>query len=483
MALRVKFKVPGWDASTFEKTDDMKKKLLLALMMGASVVSKAQLPPALESRLQDTLAYFQQHYHFKGLSAAVSYKNDGEWTSAVGMSTNSEPLNPDMLIGIGSNTKTVLSTLILKLYENGQINLTDTVGTWITGYPNIKGSITIRQLLTHTSGVADYLDNDALYDTLSNNPNKSWTREQLFDLIGTPYFNPGASIAYSNSNYIIAGKIVETITGQQLQDLFRDSIFDQVGLAHTFYPPFEPVTDTYAGFWTDLDGNGTLDFASNWNTTGSLFPVNINTIARDAGAIAATSKDVVLFWRNLLEGTIISKTTLDTKMFEWSGFGNANNEYGLGVFLEKYRGIDMFSHGGTWIGQINSNLNDTVNDIYIAVLSNQDSLDNDYTEMVVKALYDVLDSYQSLSVDEQSSDLEVTIYPNPSSEYLNIEIPANVSISNLAVQSLDGKKRVHFSEHETSSLQLNMKDLDTGMYLVTFTINNVTYSKKVLKMD
>lgn len=459
----------------------MKKNLLFVLMLIVSVVSRAQLPGALESKLQDTLAYFQQHYHMKGLSAAVSYKNNGEWTSAVGMSTHSEPLSPDMLIGIGSNTKTVLSTLILKLYENGQINLTDTVGTWITGYPNIKGSITIRQLLTHTSGVADYLDNDALFDTLNSNPNKWWTREQLFDLIGTPYFNPGASIAYSNSNYIIAGKIVETITGQPLQNLFRDSIFEPAGLTHTFYPPFEPVTDTYAGFWTDLDGFGALDLASNWNTAGSAFPLNVNTISRDAGAIVATSKDVVLFWRNLLKGNIISKHTLNTKMFEWSGFGNANNEYGLGVFLEKYRGIDMFHHGGTWIGQINSNLNDTVNDIYIAVLSNQDSLDNDYTELVVKALYDVLDSYQSLSVHEQSNDIAIAIHPNPSSDYLNIEIPDNVSISNLTIQSLDGKKTVHFPDQETC--HLNIQDLNAGMYLVTFTINNVLYSKKVLKTE
>lgn len=459
----------------------MRKSLLLVLLLVTSIVAKAQLPAALASRLQDTLVYFKNQYHVKGLSAAVSFKNYGEWTSAVGMSTDGETLNPDMLIGIGSNTKTFLSALILKLYENGQINLTDTVGTWISGYPNIKGSITIRQLLTHTSGIAEYLNN-TLFDSLNNNPNKFWTREQLFDLIETPNFAPGTSIAYSNSNYIIAGKIVEMVTGKQLHNLFRDSIFNVAGLEHTFYPPFEAVTDPYAGFWTDINGDGALDLACNWNATGSVLPVNINTIARDAGGIVATSKDVVLFWKNLLKGNIISKSTLNSKMFEWSGFGNANNEYGLGVFLENYKGTRMFNHGGTWIGQINSNLSDSVNNIYIAVLSNQDSLSNDFTETVVKTMYDILYDAQGLSIDETSNNLAIKVYPNPASDYVHIEMPANVSVTNLALKSLDGKTVANFPDYKNGHLQYNIKDLSIGTYIITFTVNDVVYSRKIVKM-
>lgn len=460
----------------------MKKNFLLLLLLVTSFAAKAQLPAALASRLQDTLVYFKNQYNVKGLSAAVSYKDYGAWTSAVGMSTDGEALTPDMLIGIGSNTKTFLSGLVLKLYENGQINPSDTIGTWVTGYPNIRGNVTIRQLLTHTSGIADYLDNASLYDTLESNPNKYWTREQLFDLIGTPYFAPGTSIEYSNSNYVIAGKIVETVTGRALQDLLRDSIFSVAGLAHTFYPPFEPVTDTYAGFWTDIDGSGPVDLACNWNTPGSLFPVNINTIARDAGGIVATAKDVVLFWKNLLKGNIISKHTLNSKMFEWSGFGSVNYDYGLGVFKENYKGTIMFHHGGTWIGQINSNLNDSVNDIYIAVLSNQDSLDNDFMEIVAKAMYDIIYDYQVLSIDDADNNLAIKVYPNPTSDYVSIEIPANVSVVDLCIKSLDGRTIANFTEHKNGLLQYNMKHLSSGTYITTFTINGVVYNKKIVKI-
>src|SRR5690606_28623305 len=155
----------------------------------------------------------------------------------------------------------------------------------------------------------------------------------------------------------------------------------------------------------------------------------------DAGGIVATAKDVVLFWRNLLKGNIISRNTLNSKMFEWSGFGNANNEYGLGVFLEKYKGTHMFHHGGTWIGQINSNLNDSVNDIYIAVPSTQARLCNDFIVMVVKALYDIIYAYQDLSIDAEGSDLAIKVYPNPTTDHVNIEIPVNVAVTRLSIRS------------------------------------------------
>lgn len=459
----------------------MIKHFLFLLLLLSTFAAKAQLPAALASRLQDTLSYFKDQYTVKGLSAAVSVKEHGTWASAVGMSTASEALTPDMLIGIGSNTKTFLSALVLKLYENGQLDLTDTVGTWISGQPHINGSVTIRQLLTHTSGIAEYLNN-TLFDSLNNDPGKYWSREQLFALIGPPNFAPGTSIAYSNSGYIIAGKIMEMITGRPLQELFRDSIFNVAGLSHTFYPPFEPVTDPYAGFWTDIDGNGTPDLASNWNTTGSVLPVNINTIARDAGGIVATAKDVVRFWRNLLKGNIISTNTLNSKMFEWSGFGNADNEYGLGVFLEKYKGTHMYHHGGTWIGQINSNLNDPVNDIYIAVLSNQDSLSNDFTEMVAKAMYDIIYEHQGLSIDATRNELAIKIYPNPTSGQLSIEIPADVAVDQLSLCSVDGKTIKHFPEHKSGLLRYDMQHLPPGTYLINYAINGVVYSRKLIRM-
>lgn len=457
----------------------MKKILLLAFCVCVHGVMSAQLPTSVQGRLQDTLNVLYNQYNFKGLSVAVSYKNLGVWKAAVGVSAAQTALSPDHLIGIGSNTKTFISTLLLKLSEHNQIDLNDTIGAWVSGYPNINGAVTIKQLLNHTSGIADYLDNSIIMDSLIFNPDKFWQREELLHLTPVPYFNPGASIEYSNTNYLIAGYIAEQVAGRPIQELLRDSIYAPAGLHHSYFPPFESVADEYASFWTDLDGDNKLDDGMNWNQPGSILPVNINTIARDAGAIVATAQDVVLFWRALLEGNIIATQTLNTVMFQASGFGNQNSDYGMGIFMEKYRGNRTFSHGGTWIGQINSNMNDTLNDIYIAVLSNQDSLDNDYTQHVVEALYDVLYNEQATSVAELKYRKEVFIFPNPTSG--DVTIDGLKSKETIYIHDMMGKQ-LKVIKCNAPQMSIPFQEFTNGVYfLQVIGADGVIYTDKIIK--
>lgn len=221
----------------------MRKILLFVVCFCIYGTMRAQLPASIQARLQDTLNVLHDQYNFKGLSVAVSYKNFGVWAAATGVSNGQASLSPDQLIGIGSNTKTFISTLLLKLSEHNQIDLNDTIGTWVSGFPTINGAVAIKQLLNHTSGIADYLENPIITDSLNMNPHKFWQRNELLQLTPVPYFNPGASIAYSNTNYLLAGYIAEQVTGRPIQELLRDSIYAPAGLLHTYFPPFEPVTD------------------------------------------------------------------------------------------------------------------------------------------------------------------------------------------------------------------------------------------------
>jgi len=457
----------------------MKRILLLAFCFCVYGTMSAQLPTNIQGRLQDTLNVLYNQYNFKGLSVAVSYKNFGVWTAAAGVSDDQTALRPDQLIGIGSNTKTFISTLLLQLREHNQIDLEDTIGTWVSGLPNINGAITIKQLLNHTSGIADYLENSVIMDSLNINPDKFWERTELLQLTPAPYFNPGASIEYSNTNYLLAGYIAEQVTGRPIQELLRDSIYAPAGLMHTYFPPFEPVTDEYASFWTDLNGDNILDNGMNWNQPGSVLPVQINTLARDAGAIVATAGDVVLFWRALLEGDLIAKQTLNTLMFQPSGFGNQNSDYGMGVFMEKYRGNRTFSHGGTWIGQINSNMNDTLNDIYIAVLSNQDSLDNDYTQRVAAALYDVLYNEQATSATDLKKTKQIKLFPNPTQG--NVSIDGLSSKETIYLYDIMGKllKRIECTGPQDI---ISLNEFADGIYyLQIIDRSGLIYSEKLIK--
>lgn len=453
--------------------------LLVALTLCTGV--KAQLPAALESRLQDTLQNMRVTYGFRGLSAAVSFKGMGIWKSAVGISEAGTALSADKLIGIGSNTKTFVSAMMVKLSEAGLVNLNDTIGKWISGYANINGSATIRQVLNQTSGFNSYTDNARTWDSINRDLGRIWTKEELLHkFVDAPSFAPGKSWEYSNTNYIIAGMIEEKITGKSIQQLLRDSILVPNALHHTFFPPYEKATDTYAHLWSDWDGDGILDDVGEY-ATSVMLRKEINSVADAAGGLVSTAEDNVKFWEALMRGHIISKTALRNDFLKWTGFGSASSEYGLGVFRSKYFTRTVFSHGGTWIGQINENMADTAENIYITVLSNQDSLKNDYVAMVVKALYKVTLEYKSLGIENHNTPLSiVSLYPNPAKE---IAYLSDTREGNKTIHILDSYGRVVLEDKVSANvplIPLKIHSLSAGTYIVQVTAGQMTATTPLL---
>lgn len=451
-----------------------------ALLMVLQV--QAQVPSALEAKLQDTLQDMAVRYNFKGLSAAVSYKDKGIWKSAVGISTGGTPLTPGMLIGIGSNTKTYVSTLLLQLQEQGLLSMDDTIGTWVSGYANIKGSITIRQVLNHTSGIASYTNNIAFWTVVNADLTKLWTKDEILaGYVTTESFAPGTSWEYSNTNYLIAGMIAEKLTGRSIQDLLRDSIIKPLGLKHTFFPPYETVTDTFAHFWSDIDGDRVLDDACNWNAPGSVVPSEINSAADAAGALVSTPEDNVMFWKALMEGRLISKSTIANDLLKMTGFGSSASDYGLGIMKMRALGKTVFGHGGTWIGQLNENLSDTFNGIYITVLSNQDSLDNGFVNRVVNALYKVVMDYNTLGIASTGvSAPELILYPNPASSSVNIRMPSVGGMQTFEMYDLLGKKLLsHNMERSVNTYTADLSTIPEGMYLIRISSGEEVYTTRL----
>lgn len=304
----------------------------------------------------------------------------------------------------------------------------------------------------------------------------------MLEYVGAPYFSPGSSFAYSNTNYLIAGYIQEQVTGRPLQALLRDSIIQPLGLQHTFYPPFETADGTYATFWTDITGDGSLDPAFDWNDAASPISANLNSVARDAGALVSTPKDVVTFWQQLLNGNLLSVEVLQEQMLQGTGFGTQNSEYGLGIFLERYKDIPMFSHGGTWIGQINSNLNDTLNDIYIDVLSNQDSLSNAYVDLVVKALYQVVEDFNATSVTAWGTDAGLHCYPNPVRDRLFIEVPVTGQMKAIEVWDINGHVVLRQQPASDTKYSLHVAELPAGVYLVKVRVAEAWWATQFIKL-
>lgn len=422
---------------------------ILAVAFTLGLVS-GQIPMQTLIRLTDTLTHIQAVKKYKGLSVAVHIKGQGDWTRAVGVSTPNTPLDPQMVMGIGSNTKTFLSAAILQMFEKGMLDLDDSVGKWLPPLPNIKGSIAIRQLLNHTSGIYNYTTNSDLNDSVALNPFRVWTKEELVKkFTKSPLFNPGQSWSYSNTNYLVAGMIAEAVSGIPTYTYIRDSILTPLQLNNTFLPPYETVTAPSAQIWSSGPGTPLQQV---------YVPVQFYSIADAAGGMISTAEDNCIFWRNLFEGNIIKKQTLRTEMMQW--VNSPMGGYGLGLVRDHLFNTQFYSHGGSILGQLCANLCDTTRGIYISVLSNQDSI---IPEPVVYGLYKVILSEYNIiasSVSEHSQLQPLTFYPNPahSTIFVNRK-PGSI----LRIFAVDGQLKKEIRE---PGRNIPIEDFENGVYIL-----------------
>lgn len=437
-----------------------KLRVLFFLCVCFHTSLQAQMPMNIQVELEDTLQDLGAGYHFKGLTVAVK-NNYGTWASTYGESHSGTPLDTNMLIGIGSNTKTFISVCMLKLVQSGQIALTDTIGSFFAPYPNVNGAVTIKQILNHTSGIASYTSNTNFWNTFNMNVNKLWSKDEILSqYITAPSFAPGASWEYSNTNFLIAGLILESKLGKPVHQIIRDSILTPLGMTKTFFPPYETATQTYAHFWSDINGDNLLDDVCDWNIpANSILPPEINSSADAAGALVSTPSDITRFWSGLMNGSLISKNTLVNDMLQWTSIGGTTS-YGLGIFKDVYFGNVVFDHGGTWVGQIHSNVADTARGIYISVLSNQDSLTNSYTDKVVKALYRIMLTTYPTAVTSNSKTSSVICYPNPASNQLTLL--TDQVIRSTTVSTITGTPVLQSG----SSTTIDISNLPNGLYIL-----------------
>ncbi|MEL6763481.1 MAG: serine hydrolase, partial [Cyanobacteria bacterium J06607_6] len=275
---------------------------------------------------------------------------EGEWFGASGVSNleNDTPLEPSDRFEAGSITKTFVATTILQLTETGQLSLADTLTDWLAPevtalIPN-AGDITIEQLLKHTSGITDYLD--VLTAQASSNPLlflQDWEAEQLVGFVDgvDPFFAPGTDWQYSNTNYILAGLVIEAVTGNSYGQEIRDRILDPLELDNTFVFGEEEIPGGYINSYWDFNGDGTLDDLSitNLSWTGS------------AGSLISNTEDLADFFDALLvDGELLQPETLDV-MLDTIPVDSPNyDSYGLGIGTLESPNRFWYAHRGQTLG-------------------------------------------------------------------------------------------------------------------------------------
>lgn len=300
----------------------------LSVLVATLTCATAGIDEAMRMRLQRTVDSVQRAEKIQGVSAAVLIDDD-IWAGTAGESFAGSPLRPDMVLGIGSNTKTLMSVALLRLQEQGRVDLDATISKWVPRHPNIDSTITVRQLLNHTSGVGDYSALKNYRDACLAEPTRRWALNELLDLIPVQQFAPGSSGGYCNTNYLLAGIVAQEVTGLSLYQIFRRELFNPLSMDSTRLYPDEPLTGELAHRWMGGRDAFAVPMDAEWSGAWA------------AGAVISTASEMAQFYDALFSGKILNEQS----MAQLTAFVGAN-EYGLGISRKMVGGTSVIGHTG-----------------------------------------------------------------------------------------------------------------------------------------
>jgi len=255
------------------------------------------------------------------------------------------PMAPLDSYRIGSLTKTYVSTAVLQLVAQDRLRLGDRVARYLPGLLAKGPPVTLRQLLNHTSGLYEFNDDPrVLAPYLDGDLGHVWTPRRLvrIALEHDSYSAPGAVYHYSNTNYLLAGLVVQAVTGQRLGDVLQQGVFSKAHLGATTFTPSRTLPAPAAHGYFEFSEGQPTDITA-------LYPY-----PWASGAVVATAPDVAQFYRELLSGRLLPRrmmaamrTTVDA-----SGEDGPGTAYGLG--LERFTTPcgTAWGHGGNFPGYV-----------------------------------------------------------------------------------------------------------------------------------
>lgn len=246
--------------------------------------------------------------------------------------SNEIPNTVETKFASASAGKVFVAVGILHLIEQKRIKLDDTLGILLDiPFHNIDKDVTVKQLLTHTSGIPDYFDENVMDDygdLWIDYPNyKIRHNSDLLPLfINKPMMYPkGEKFQYNNSGYVLLAMIIEKATGMYFDQYLKKSIFNICGMKSTGYYELDKLPAKCANNY--IYCNDTNDYRTN------IFSVDAK--GTGAGGAFITVRDIIGFWTNLLEGKVISKVSVADMLSKQSGDGADPEEgyYGYGMWI------------------------------------------------------------------------------------------------------------------------------------------------------
>lgn len=292
------------------------------------------------------------------------------------------PMAPGDRVRVGSMTKTFVATVVLQLVAEHRLSLDDTVARWLPGLVPGGAGITVQELLQHTSGIYSYSDEPGFVPALFSDPTRVWRPAELVRIAvaHSPLFPPGTSFAYSNTDYVLLGMIIQAATGHPVDQQLQARIFTPLGLRDTYFPYVNPHLRTpYAhGYLLGRPGaTGPVDstvFSPSW--------------AGAAGGIVSTAADLARFYTALLSGRLLPTAQLQQMMTTIP----AGQDLGYGLGVESVQlpcGGTAYGHQGSFFGYYSNAFTTTGGASQAVVLVNADSGALSYQQQsdIVNALF------------------------------------------------------------------------------------------------
>jgi D-alanyl-D-alanine carboxypeptidase len=231
-----------------------------------------------------------------GVAIAIGDRDEKPHVLAAGTNgPGGGSLTPDAQFRVGSLTKTFVAVMLLQALHEKHVALDDLVTQHAPDLTLAEG-VTIRQLLAHRSGLPEYTDGE-LAPAVQADPRRTWTPGDVLALVADEPrdFPPGKKFAYSNTNYIVAGLLLERLTGQSLADNLRSRIVDRLNLGATYFSP-DSQRKPIGGFSSSLPGG---------NTEAVSYRA-LETSAGAAGALVSSAPDLATFLRALAHGELLA---------------------------------------------------------------------------------------------------------------------------------------------------------------------------------
>ncbi len=316
------------------KSGEAQGAVALPLVPGGSVApspaspsiaaSPQPLDPLLAAHLQALLDDTVADGTIPGAALSISVPGYQPWSGASGLADRSpeRPMETSTLVHISSITKMFTAVIVLQLAEEGKIDLDAPIGTYLPDIVPLDNRTSVRHLLSHRSGIFDYLEDARFFLKAYRNPQRTYTPDELVGMVARlgAAFEPGTPRAwkYSSTNYVILGMLVEQITGRTMAQEVRARIVEPLGLRHTFFAPYEPVEGTIAQGYIDVSDRADVSM----------------TFVFATGNIVATAGDLRAFADGLFGGRLLNAQSLAemrTVVETGGAYDMPELQYGLGV--------------------------------------------------------------------------------------------------------------------------------------------------------